>query len=755
MLAPQTERMRSTDHVVSQRRSTPQTRVRRDVAWRRGTLRLLISSLAMAAVVAPQGGCGLLSHLPPGKHDTKESFYRDHAMQIEYPQVAECATAPSMAAEDTVEPLSIQDPANLPALEMTLEEAVQRAVQQSPVLRRIGGTIVTTPQGSATIYDPSLVFTSPQSGSEAALANFDAQYTQSLFWNSNDVPNNVDLGPIVSQFNVLTLRGRQAAWNNELAKTTATGARFALRSVVNYDLNNRPNRLFNSDFVGWVEAEVRQPLGQGAGTTFNRIAGPTTVPGQYNGVLIARVNEDVALADFEAAVIQLVADVEQAYWDLYTAYRVLAAVAKGRESALQTYQYQQVRLEVGVGRRDEEAQARSQFFDFENQVQQSLGGVQGLYALEQQLRYLIGMPATDGALIRPTTEPTDTRVVFDWNSALGQALDRRVEIRRQRFSVSRREMELVAARLNRRPRFDIVSSYRWRGLGDHLIGGTDEGNLDNLVASITGGNFQEWRAGGELTFPVGLRAASVAIANARLNLSRERALLSETELRISHDLTNAGRQVEINHTLLDTNYNRYLADQQQLDVLRRRYEDGQDPINFLLQAQRQLVISEAAFYRTLSDYNLAIRDFHRQKGSLLAYNQVQLAEGPWAAGALQDAYQKGRFLTPRRHPESVEVPRPITSGPFDPSAIQGNASTAAEPIPTSPSDAMVPGTDSAPPANPTPETLTPPEAQSAVTSPAPQRLIIEGGGSGLIGSEPEASIDLVREVPQLAPTHGN
>ncbi len=118
-------------------------------------------------------------------------------------------------------------------------------------------------------------------------------------------------------------------------------------------------RLFPSSFDGWVEAEWRQPLLQGAGTTYNRIAGPTTVPGQYNGVLIARINEDVSLADFEKSVIQVVADVEQAYWDLVTAYRVLDANVKGREAALQTFQFQQVRLEVGSGRSDEEAQARS------------------------------------------------------------------------------------------------------------------------------------------------------------------------------------------------------------------------------------------------------------------------------------------------------------------------------------------------------------------------------------------------------------
>ena len=143
-------------------------------------------------------------------------------------------------------------------------------------------------------------------------------------------------------------------------------------------------------------------------------------------------------------------------------------------------------------------------------------------------------------------------------------------------------------------------------------------------------------------------------------------------MRISHDLSGAARQISLSHQLLETNYNRYVADLRQVDVLLRRYRDGTDNINFLLQAQRQVVISEAEFYRALANYNLAIRDFHRNKGSLLAYNQVQLAEGPWAAGSARDAYEVGRFLTPRSNPQQMRGPRPLTSGPFDPSAVQSS-----------------------------------------------------------------------------------
>ncbi|TWT80868.1 Outer membrane efflux protein [Planctomycetes bacterium CA13] len=624
------------------------------------------------ALATATAGCGVFDRIKPGPHDTVASYHDDYAMRIEYPEVRTCSTSTTQAAEQAIEPMSLEDPSKIPALELSLEEAIQLAVQQSPVLRSIGGTIVANPQGAKTVYDPALAHANPLSGPEAALSAFDAQWTSALFWNKNDAPQNSPPAPpgFPAALLLQTLQQTAATSTNQLSKQTANGASFALRHNVNY---LRTNQFvgFPSVYTGYLEAEWRQPLLQGSGTTFNRIAGPNSPIGQYNGVLIARVNEDVALADFEAAVVDLVADVEQAYWDLVVSYRILEANVKGRDAALQTFQYQQVRLEAGAGRSDEEAQAQSQYYQFRAQVEQSLGGTTGLYALEQKLRYLIGLPATDGRLIRPMTEPTDVRVVFDWESALGQALTRRVEVRRERFNVQKREMELTAARLNRRPQLDFLGLYRWRGLGDELISDKD-GDRDNLYGSITGGNYQEWQAGIEFNMPVGLRQASVAFAHAKLNLQRERAVLAETELRISHDLSDAARQIALTHQLLETNYDRYQADLRQVDVLRRRYKDGTDNINFLLQAQRQVVTSESEFYRALTNYNVAIRDFHKQKGSLLAYNQVQLAEGQWAAGAYRDAYEVGRHLTPRIVSGETCMPRPLTSGPFDPAAPQAS-----------------------------------------------------------------------------------
>ncbi len=89
-------------------------------------------------------------------------------------------------------------------------------------------------------------------------------------------------------------------------------------------------------------------------------------------MVLARINTDIALADFEASVRNLVSDVEVAYWELYFAYRNLDAVKTGYESALSTWRkvYTLNRIGSKGGEADKEAQARQQVYVFRSTAEQ-------------------------------------------------------------------------------------------------------------------------------------------------------------------------------------------------------------------------------------------------------------------------------------------------------------------------------------------------------------------------------------------------
>src|SRR5262245_29870096 len=323
----------------------------------------------LVAALALSHGCRGQSNVIP---DGDLGYYRSQLTAIEYPDVA----AP---ADPNVLDTPVSYALNTPPQSfrpITLQEAVQTALAHSTVLRDVGGLVMNAPDSLRTRLGPALAELDPRFGPEAALSEFDAVLAAGTYFNKNDRAFNNAIAGLGTQF----FKQDAHTYNVELRKRTATGTTIAVRDRVDYDFNNSPfNNNPNLPWVMRIEGELRQPLLQGAGVDFNRIAGPANIPGFYNGVLISRINTDISTADFEAAVVQLVSQVENAYWELYFAYRDLDAKILARQQAFETWQQVSVLFRRGPGGQLEataEAQAREQLYRLEAEVQDAKVGKQ-------------------------------------------------------------------------------------------------------------------------------------------------------------------------------------------------------------------------------------------------------------------------------------------------------------------------------------------------------------------------------------------
>lgn len=625
------------------------------------------------------------------------SHYIDQATEIEYPDVEAESLDDVKHAEP---PLSLDNPTPREIWELKLQEAVRITLENGKVMRSLSGRFVsqaalrpqtgdapdallTRPEAIRTVYDTAIVESAPFGGGllgvpgvESALAAFDAQFAANLFWNRNNRQQNVgggDGGQFLDFF-VRTFEQDSNNFNAEITKTGATGGVFAVRHGTTYDANNNPTRQVYSDWDVTLETSIVQPLLQGSGVQYNRIAGPfnpftgTGTP-QFDGVMLARINADISLAEFEAGVRDLVSDVESAYWELYFAYRNLEAAKAGRASALQTWQkIHALFLEGGRGGElDKEAQAREQYFFFRSQVQQALND---LYRAENRLRYIMGISVSDGRLIRPADEPTTARALFDWYDIHTESLARSVELREQKWRIKQRELELIAARNLLQPRLDAVALYRWRGLGDDLLNHNPvprnsglEGT--NAWGELTGGKYQEWQMGLQMQIPIGFRRELSGVRHFQLQLARERARLQDSELEVSHQLGDALRNLEGNYELTQTNFNRRVAAEKQVEAVKAAFDANTITIDVLLDAQRRRADAEVAYYRSLVDYVRGILLVHYRKGSLLEYNGVYLAEGPWPNKAYFDAERMARQRDASYYLNyGYTRPKVISQGPY-------------------------------------------------------------------------------------------
>jgi len=479
--------------------------------------------------------------------------------------------------------------------------------------------------------------------------------SSSLTWERQNRPQNIGgVGTFIFQQQFL---GDTGNWTSGIQKRTATGGTWGFSNQTLYDNNNSPIRQpgVPSTWTTNYDFTFSQPLLQGAGATYNRIAGPDFFDNIYGrpnfrGVLLARINADVSLADFEAGVRNLVSDTEQSYWELYFAYRNLEARKAGRDSALEAWRKVHALYveQSRGGEADKEAQAREQYFFFRSEVEQALTDV---YRSENRLRFMMGIAASDGRLIRPSDEPTTARISFDWQQSLVEALSRSAELRRQKWVVKQRELELVAAKNLILPRLDMVGRWRFLGMGQELInqdyspyaaGGVDPLAGTDAYSTLFSGQFQEWQAGAQFLMPLGFRRELATVRHHQLQLARERARLQDEELEASHALVDAIRNVDTNFALAQTNFNRRVAAERQVEAVQAAYDANTVTLDELLRAQSRRADAESAYYRALVDYNRSISQLHFRKGSLLEYNGVFLAEGPWPGKAYFDAHRRAR-----------------------------------------------------------------------------------------------------------------
>ena len=514
--------------------------------------------------------------------------YEEKSTAIEYPNVQ---TETSEAVAFSQKPRMLGDRSHDEIWDMTIAEAIHLALKNNKMVRTrndflsTGAQVFTNPDAISSIYDPAIRESGILFGGrgvESALAAFDTQLTTKMLWNNNSAIQNSQ-----GFFNSLpagtSLDTDTATFSTGLSKQFAYGASASLTHNWNYQYSNQPGRLFPSAYDGALRLDYRQPLWAGSGAEFTRIAGPIGdniqgLSGVNQGVIIARINTDITIADFEISVRNMLRDVEDLYWDLYLAYRSYDSEVVARNSALRTWREVHARMLEGAkgGGAADEAQSRETYFDARSRAENTL---QSLYSTELQLRRLLGLSANDGRIIRPADEPTTALFVPEWHICLAEGLTRREELRRQKWNIKSLEMQLIAAKNLANPRFDFVSSYQLNGFGDNLFTNsrgdesTAEGEYSSAYRSLARANQTGYGLGFEFSMPLGLRNVTAQVRNQELRLVKAREALKLQELEVSHELANAFQNLAWRYQTAQTNFNRRRAAERQ----RQAFDELQFP----------------------------------------------------------------------------------------------------------------------------------------------------------------------------------
>ncbi|MEM9828845.1 MAG: TolC family protein, partial [Planctomycetota bacterium] len=632
--------------------------------------------LQLALVVFMSTGCSPTQPFYLNESPDLE-YYLNSANRIDYPDVD---TAEIAKHAPSAPPLTIYNH-DYKFWDLTLEECTAIALQNTKIFTTTGGNAATRQNvasqiisaGTAqlsSIYDVAIQESTTQSvpitvdgagnrtlprgattsnqvgGVEDALAEFDMQASSFFSLNTTDRPRNTGIAntvnPPISQATDVT---QQLA----LSKRFATGGVATLRQQTIYSRNNVDvtgnfARSTPSDYTFLLEAQVQHPLMRNRGTMVNRIP-----------VVLASLNTDIEIVDLEIQTRNLVRDVENAYWNLYVAYRAVSTAIVGRNTAQTTAYFAQKLKEGGTGTVQELAQARGQYYDFRRRLEASLGGSsipglaqQGVYELDRELRRLMGLEASDGRLIRPIDEPTVARVDFDFEQLRTSMLYLSPELRQTRFEIKQRELELISAKNQILPDINWSMTLRGVGVGDTLgppgrrgIPAPAEGS--SAMGEFTSGDWVEFATRMDiLPNPNGSRRAMARIRSRRLQQRLAEEGLKEKERLLVSQMQDAIGRVYSHYQQTQTSASLWAEAEKEVTARLRQYEAGQSEINVVLQSQQRRADAEINYYRALAEYNRGLNEVDYLQGTSLVNNGITLAEGPWDDAAYWDALQRAR-----------------------------------------------------------------------------------------------------------------
>lgn len=629
------------------------------------------------------GGCRVRG--PERIVDSDMRDYLSLAIEDNFQDVEDVAVQTTQA--DLPPPILIRDLESAEYQTMELREAVRLGIKNSTVFQDLSSNIPQVNEILSTVYDALIEESDGVAGVEAARSAFDAQVSFSSEFQNNERPlNNELLGGGSDE-----LKQDTGVYQAQLSKLTPVGTQMLIRKIVTYDSNTAERNRFDNFWEVMLEGEIRQPLARGRGWDANMIGGPGSAPGEYRGVEIAKNQVEIALVRFEQDLRDLVSDIENAYWDLYFAYRHFDAKRRAVEMALVVYD-EASRKQVfakGVNTPENvEAQLRKLQAELYEAAHGSVsdptrtnngasGGVfrgnLGVLVAERNLRQLIGLPVNGGALVRPADEPTLARVHFDWREVMTEAAARRTEARQWRLQMQRHQLELRAARNQLLPQMDLVALSRWRGFGDDLIGDRTSDPFDNAFANLTSGDYVEAMLRFEMSFNAGFRREHAAVYNAQLRYARAQALLDNVESRIARNLSIAVSQADATYQVLEVTFNEWLAAKRHRDRLIQRDAVLTVDSDTQLQAIRQELNAETAFFRTLTRYMIDIKNIHFEKGSLFDYNDIAF----WgsnvdmeavAPASRQNLYYAFPQATPTPEPAGATTMTPLQQARFVPMA---------------------------------------------------------------------------------------
>ena len=378
-------------------------------------------------------------------------------------------------------------------------------------------------------------------------------------------------------------------------------------------------------------------------------------------------------ADFRLRTIDVITQVQRAYWDLVFALRDQQNQLANLNLTRENLKNVEAQISVGVKAPLERAEVQTELANRESAL---LLAVQGVSVAENNLKQLMFKDPTVpdwAAQITPTDSPKFDAAPVNLIDALKEARENRPELRRLRLQDDINQIDIQYFKNQTKRQIDLQTTLATTGLAGSARATTTPGTLvplingdPNFVANafllgqiqdiqrrsgfpvvssplvatpnlapsdLVGGygktlsnlfglNTYNLTVGVAIQFPFKNQTAEANLAGARIQKEQLEASTRSQDQVIEVDVRNAAQAVETSRRRVLSAREARINAELQLEGEQRLYQVGRSTTFLLFQRQNALTNARNSELRAETDYNKAIADLQRATSTTLRANNV-------------------------------------------------------------------------------------------------------------------------------------
>lgn len=412
---------------------------------------------------------------------------------------------------------------------------------------------------------------------------------------------------------------------------------------VNWDSARSETNSIFTNFNPYLSSNVRMQYVQPFMRNFK-------IDGWRQQLLISKNSREISDVDLRNTVVQTVANVKNAYWNLVFQRSSLRVAQQSLDLARESLRNNRIRVEVGTMAPIDIVEAQAEVARNDEGLILAEAAVK---QAEDQLRALIMDPAAPdfwNLTLEPTDPPQFQQTAVDIDAAVRNALEKRTDIRRARKVLESSDINIRYYRNQTLPDVNLSVNYGLTGIGgtqfeplrDFTPGAainraiTAQRGFGSALSNIFGNDFPNWTLGVTIGYPIGRSSAEANLARAKLQYTQSQTQIKSMELQIVTTIRDLGRQVNTNAKRVDaTRASRDLAEQR-LQAEQKKFAVGMSQTFLVFQAQRDLAQARNNELRAILDYNRSLVNFEAaQEAAIGGGGNISIASGGGQTGGQQ------------------------------------------------------------------------------------------------------------------------